>query len=221
MGKQAGFTENARRKAQIHELITVSYHEAGHVIYGLLHFMKIDQAFLFESKTIKGRINGLTHFDSILNPGELFDSDLIAGRVNAEVCMHYAGLVAEKHLFKMTSGSDKFPLFLKDGSEDDIYEVAQMIKKHNLALPGKKRYAYKKKLMKETLSELQNNWKAVSLVAHVLFEKKKINFLELKELLTKKSADKEFWKEQFKTINYIFDNRDTLDEKKLKSILLI
>jgi hypothetical protein len=221
MAGGAGTLENIRRKfARTHELIFVSYHEAGHAVYGLLHTMMIGPVYVFESKREK-RIWGMTHFESILDSKDITDPDLISERLHSEICMQYAGLTAEKYHYKTMSGSDKFPMNLKYGSESDTSAAAVLIKQFNLAPPGRKRYAYKKKLIKETLHELQDNWDDVTLVAHALFNKKRLGFSELRDLLTKKSKNKSFWKEQFKTINYIFDNRDALDEKDLKSILSI
>lgn len=221
MAGGAGTLENIRRKfARTHELIFVSYHEAGHAVYGLLHTMMIGPVYVFESKREK-RIWGMTHFESILDTKDITNPDLISERLHSEICMQYAGLTAEKYHYKTMSGSDKFPMNLKYGSESDTSAAAVLIKQFNLAPPGRKRYAYKKKLIKETLCELQDNWDDVTLVAHALFNKKRLGFSELQDLLTKKSKNKSFWKEQFKTINYIFDNRDALDEKDLKIILSI
>ncbi len=210
--------DNLRKKAQVHELITVSHHEAGHAIYGLLHFMRISEVYLLESP-IKDRINGITHFDSLLNSKGTETVTLTQECLNNEICMYFAGLAAEKHLFKITSGMDQFPRFLKNGCQEDIAEISKLIKKYDLAPPGKKRYAFKKKLFSETLNELQANWDGVTLVAHALFKNKRLNYQELKELLTKKSSNKDFWKSQFKTINYIFEYQDSLTEREIKSII--
>ena len=208
-----------KKFAKMHELILVSYHEAGHAVYGLLNFMKIDPVLIFEAKKPK-LMWGLTHFSSVLDEDYIIDEVLVAERVRAEICIQYAGLAAEKHLFKLISGSDKLPMSLKQGAVDDTAAAASLIKKYNLSPPGKKRYIYKKNLIKETSNQLYNNWEDVTLVAHALFEKKKLNFSELQLLLNKKSKNKSFWKEQFKTINYLFDNKGSLDIKEIKSIFL-
>ena len=221
MANGAGTLEHTRRKfARTHELIFVSYHEAGHAVYGLLHFMMIGPVYVFETKKQK-RIWGMTHFESMLDSKKITDDSLILDRLHSEICMQYAGLTAEKYHYKTISGSDKFPMDLKQGSESDTFAAALLIRQYNLAPPGRKRYTYKKKLIKETLNELKDNWDAVTLVAHALFEKKRLSFLDLQNLLIKKSKNKSFWKEQFKTINYIFENRDSLDNKELISILSI
>lgn len=221
MAGAADSVHNLRRKfARTHELIFVSYHEAGHAIYGLLHSMMIGPVYVIESKKEK-RIWGITHFESVLDDKKITNEDLIAERLHAEICMQYAGLTAEKYHYKSISGSDKFPMNLKYGSESDTSAAAALIKEYNLAPPGRKRYAYKKKLIKETFYELQDNWDDVILVAHALFNKKRLGYVDLQQLLTKKSKNKSFWKEQFKTISYLFDNRAALDEKDLKIILSI
>jgi hypothetical protein len=203
--------------AKCSELLSTIYHEAGHTIYGLLHFIKIETVYVSEDKTSK-RIEGFTHYNfSTLE--NIKDPILLLNRINAEIGLFYAGLAAEKYYFKIASGSDKFPLFLRDGSSYDTYSVSNIIKKYNLAPPGRKRYDFKKKIIKDANQELQNNWEAVILVAHALFKKKKLCFLEIKTLLTKKSKNKEFWRNQFKIINYCCDNEHTLDEKDLKCMI--
>lgn len=206
-----------KRVAKTHELISTAYHEAGHTVYGLLHFMKIETVYIFEGK--KSRIDGFTYYEypdfTMIQDPELFSLLL-----NAEICMKYAGLAAEKNNFKEISGSDKFPMVLRDGSSDDTLAAAKLIKVYNIVPPGKKRYSYKKKLVRQITQELQNNWDAVILVAHGLFQKKKLYFSDLKDILTKKTENKEFWKEQFKNISFIQENYDILDEKSLKSFLI-
>lgn len=214
----AGSIGNIRKKFhETHELISTSYHEAGHTIYGLLHFMKIESVSVFEDRKSK-RIEGFTHYNSPAIT-DLQDVDLFNERLHAEIGLSYAGLVAEKRHFKMISGSDKFPMFLRDGSSNDITSAAALFQKYGLVEAGRKRYNYKQKLIKFLDQELQEHWDAVTLVAHSLFKKKKIYYPELKTLLSRKAEDKEFWKKQFKGIDYIYDNAEALDEKELKSIL--
>lgn len=213
-----GSIAEIRKKAyEIHELISTSYHESGHTIYGLLHCMKIEPVYVFEEKKSK-RIGGLTHYDSP-SLDKIEDPTLLFNRIKAEIGLSYAGLAAEKHHFKITSGSDKFPLFLREGSYHDTLSASQLIQKYCLTPTGKKRYAYKKKIIKEVTQELCEHWDAVTIVAHALFQKKKLYFSDLKTLLTRKSKNKEFWKNKFKLINSFYDKDLLLDEKKLKYIL--
>lgn len=211
--------DDIRRKVTYtHELISTAYHEAGHTIYGLLHHMKVEMVQVFEDKKSK-RICGYTHFNYPFAV-EVDDSNLCYKLMKAEICVNYAGLAAERYHFKNVSGSDKFPAFWKNGSSSDTMAAAALIKQYNLAPPGRKRYNFKKKLIRETHRELHCHWEAVVLIAHALFRRKRLYYSDLKELLTKKSENKEFWKEQFKSINNIFENGDDIDENSLKSILL-
>jgi ATP-dependent Zn protease len=213
-----GSIGNIRKKFhETHELISTSYHEAGHTVYGLLHFMNIGPVLVFEDKKSK-RIHGFTHYDPS-QLSQIQDPVLFSDRLHAEIGLSYAGLVAEKRHFKMISGSDKFPMFLKEGSSHDFAEAATLFDKYNLSEPGRKRYKYKQKLLKLVDQELQEHWDAVTLVAHGLFKKKNIELSELKVLLTRKTEDKEFWKKIFKVHDQMYSNSEPLDEKDLKSIL--
>jgi len=215
----SGTIDKVRKKVTYtHDLISTSYHEAGHVVYALLHCMKVPLVYVFENKKYK-RIDGFCHYESVRELPDIQDEILFAKQLNSEICIKYAGLTSEKYHFKTISGSDKFPMVLRDGSSNDTVTAAALIKQYNLVPPGKKRYSYKKALIKETLSELRQHWDAVTVISHALFNKKRLSYEDIKKLLTKKTKDKEFWKNQFKIIDYIFDHVDALDEKYLKSIL--
>ena len=211
--------EIRKKVTKTHELISTAYHEAGHTVYALLHHMFVQSVYIFEHKKWK-RIHGFTHYNSP-SVSSIKDSDLQQSLLINEIKLSYAGLTAEKYHFKCISGSDKFPMFLKDGSSDDTLSAAALMKKYNLAPPGKKRYNYKQKLIRETLHELQLHWDAVTVIAHALFKHKKLSFEDLRLLLTKKTRNKKFWTEQFKEISFIYENAATLDEKQLKYILSV
>jgi hypothetical protein len=215
-----GSLNDLRKKITLtHESISTSYHEAGHVIYGLIKGWKIEAVTIFELKKTK-RINGFTHYSDPPNLPKSRDSEIFEHFIVSEIGLKYAGLVAEKCHFKKMSGSDKFPLFLRDGSSDDTLSAAALIKTYNLAPPGRKRYSYKKKLIRETQVLIEENWDAVTAVAHHLFKKKRLTFEDLRKILTKSGINKKYWKTQFANITYIYENSGGLDEKELKIILL-
>lgn len=201
-----------------YDLISTSYHEASHTLYALLHFTKVPLVYVFENKKNK-RIEGFCHYEPIKKLSDIKNSELLALLLKFEICLKYAGLVSERYHFKNISGSDKFPVLLKDGSSNDLSSAADLIKEFNLSPPGKTRYSYKKKLMSQTLSEIKEYWDDIILIAHGLFNRKRLNFLDLEQILTKKSSNKIFWKKQFKIINYISTNCDSLSEDNIKLIL--
>ncbi len=219
MAKGSGSIAEIRKKVtKTHEFISTSYHEAGHTVYALLHLMRVSSVNVFENKKLK-RVHGNTYYDYPSDFDEIQDPDLLNNLVRAEVGISYAGLIAEKTLFRSISGSRQTPTFISDGSADDNRAAREVIKKYNLAPPGPKRYAYKQQIMREVQQELHTHWDAVTLVSHALFKRHRLSFDDLRELLTKKSQNKKFWKEQFKKISYFYDNNQNLDEKDLKSIL--
>lgn len=220
MAKGTGSIGEIRKKVtKTHEFISTSYHEAGHAIYALLHLMKVSSVSVFENKKLK-RIDGMTYFDYPSDLDTIKDLELVTILVRIDIGIRYAGLIAEKSLFKSISGSPKTPTFISHGSSDDNQGAIQLIKEYNLAPPGIKRAAYKNKLLREVQHDLHVNWNDVTLVAHALFRHRKLSYQDLQELLTKKSRNKKLWKEQFKKINYFCDNNEVLDKKDLKSILL-
>jgi hypothetical protein len=218
MAKGTGSIGEIRKKVtKTLELISTSYHEAGHTIYALLHVMKVYSVSVFENKKLK-RIHGSTYYNYPIEFGSIQNLELLELLARADIGLSYAGLIAEKILFKGISGSSQIPQFISAGSTDDNESAREMIKKYNLALPGKKRMSFKIKLMREVQNELYQHWDDVTLVSHALFQYRKLSYQDLQYLLTRKSKNKKFWKEQFKNINY-FHNNEALDELDLKSIL--
>ena len=218
VNKNSASIGNLRKKShEIHGFISASYHEAGHVVYGLLHFIKIECTTVFEDKKFK-TIEGITyHHCPDLAP--LTDAGLLNDLLHIEIGFNYSGLLAEKRYFNLASGSRNFPMFLKSGSSADINRAARLFKKYNLIEPGRKRYEYKQKFIKKVDRELQNNWDDVVIVSHALFQKKKLSFEDLKLLLTKKSKNKIFWKNQFKLIDLCYQDDSDVDINKLQYIL--
>lgn len=202
MAKGASIGEVRKKVTKIYELITTSYHEAGHTIFALLSYMKVNSVYVFEHKMLK-RIHGFTQYESHdLDKDHIFFNILL----EQEIGLSYAGLLAEKYHFKSISGSDQIPMFIKEGSSDDLSTIRKIIQKYNPAPSGKKRYAYKQKIARKTLSLLIKYWDAVDLIAHALFKHKKLSYQDLREILTKKSRNRKFWKEQFRVISQTFDN---------------
>jgi hypothetical protein len=220
MAKSTGSIAEIRKKVtKTHEFISTSYHEAGHTVYALLHMMRVTSVSVFENKKLK-RIHGNTYYDYPSDINSIQDPELLNTLVRAEVGISYAGLIAEKSLFRSISGSRQTPMFISDGSSEDNKAARLIIKKYNLAPPGVKRTAYKRKLMREVQHDLHTHWDAVTVLSHALFKHRKLSFNDLQELLTKRTRNKKFWKEQFKKISYFYSNNETLDEYDLKSMLL-
>lgn len=215
MANSKGSISDIRKKiTRTHDLISTSYHEAGHAIYSLLCGMRVPYVCVFINKKNK-RVQGLCHYE-LPDLDKLQDPQVIYTLVNNEIGIKYAGLTAEKYFFKIICGSDKFPKFLKDGSSDDTLEAARLIRKYNVVSPGKKRYDFKKKKINQVLHELQYYWDDVTSLAHLLFTKKRLYFSDIRNILIKKSPNNKFWKQQLKIISDIFDKDMHLDEKYLK-----
>ena len=206
-----------RKVSKSYETISAAYHESGHVICSLLRHMKVESANIYEDKKIK-QICGLT----IFYPYDIkqFNQQLANYFLISEICINYAGLVVEKIFYKKISGSDKFPSFLKDGSSHDTQAAAKLLKKLSFISPGRQRFLYKQKLTKQLFNLLESYWLDIELIAHDLIQKKKINFNQIKSLLTKKSNNKIFWRQRFKAISYILrHDGKPLDDQAVKIII--
>lgn len=206
--------ETTVKLSQNHSMISTCYHEAGHTIAGLLMFMKVPSVSVEKARRISGETNyEMIDDDAVSNAELLYYFDI------AQLNIYYAGMVAERILYKDITGSSIWPKVLKEGCEDDISNAAIIIKKKNLAPPGKPRYNFKKKIMRNLSDLLLKHWDGVKLISHALFEKKRLSHDDLKEILIKKSDNKEFWKQQFKYINLYVDQNKSLDSKDIRIIL--
>lgn len=199
MAKGASIAEVRKKVTKTYELIATSYHEAGHTIYALLHYMKVNHVYVFEHKIFK-RIHGVTQYESRDVDRNSVDFLLM---LEQEIGLSYAGLLAEKHHFKSISGTDQVPMFIKEGSSDDLSAIRKLLQKYNIVPAGKKRYLFKQKVARKTTGILVKHWDAVDVIAHSLFKSKKLTYQDLKYLLTTKTNDKKFWKEIFKDIEAI------------------
>lgn len=218
MTNSAGSSLNIRKQiSKIHDTISTSYHEAGHALYSLLHGMKVYSVTISQNKKNK-RIQGVCFYE-IPEISLITDPVLFYKIASTEVGIKYAGLISEKYFYKTISGSNKFPISLKEGSSDDTLSATAIIKKYNIVEPGKERYKFKKKIINKVSKDLTDNWQDVILLAHSIFEKKKITYLDICKILTTKSNNKKFWKQKFKNIDAIFNNLESLDEQELKIIM--
>lgn len=203
-----------------HELITTCYHEAGHTISSLLNFSIVSSVGTEISKDKRsGKDLGFTNFECVLEVDVVKNKELLNKLLISEIHINYAGLAAEKIFYKDICGTDKLPMVLKHGSYMDRDRVSDIIKKYDLAPPGKKRHLYKKKLFLESQKAIENFWDDVKLVARNLFNRKKIYYSDLQQILVKKSRNKIFWKQRFKDISIIFEASKTNDEAFIIDIL--
>jgi hypothetical protein len=200
---------DTKKLSREYDLIFVAHHEAAHAIVGLLRFFKVS----FVSTGVENeRIFGVTDFELV--DEEDVESKIIQDYIiKSAIYMSYAGLVAEKILYRELCGSDNFPMVLREGSSPDITEAAALISKFNLAAPGAPRQAYKRKIIKELTSLLKEYWEDIRLVSHFLYKKKKITEEELRTLLIKKSKNKTFWKNRFKKIDFLLGQEDLPDDE--------
>lgn len=203
-----------QKLSQDYELISTCYHEAGHTLIGLLRFMKIPAVTVnYTAKSVEG----FTHY-------EMCDQEIDDEKINnyllmSEIYISYAGLVAEKIHYKDICGADKLPMVLKEGSSPDILSAADIIRRNNVAAPGKKRQLFKQKIYKELAIDLKKHWQEIKLISHALYKRKRLDWEDLEDLLIKKSTNKKFWKERFKEIAILVDSPEELDEKEIRSYL--
>lgn len=218
--KQLPKVSNNSKLAIEFQAITTAFHEAGHTIAALLSYSTVSAvAVEIDHKKKAGQDLGYTHYEPFVGPEDIEDGQFQINLVISEIFINYAGLAAEKLFYKEICGTDRLPMFVKYGSYQDRNVASALIKKYSLAPPGKKRYGFKKKMFSQTQRTLFKHWGDVKLVAHALFQRKKLYHQDLKDLLSKKSVNKKYWKEQFKKISVLFDSNEELHERDIKKLV--
>jgi len=205
-----------------YELIAMSYHEAGHAVCGLHNYMYVSGANVM---TPKKREGGTMYYaygyfeefsNSIVEDEELYKILLIF-----EIQTLYAGLIAEKMYYRDICGSSRFPNHLKDTSPDNDTAVASaLIRKNKLAGPGKQTFLLKKQIRYDVEQMLAEHWDAVKVVAHFLYQKKRLTFDEMKYALTRRTERRDFWKDKFKKIKLIHNDKTNPTEDIVKDLVL-
>jgi hypothetical protein len=195
------------------ETISCCWHEAGHVLFGLLRYFKITSV----SVSYVQVIEGITHYRGLERQD--LDPSLLELLAIDEVRMSYAGLVAERLYYRDICGSNKFPASLKEGWNTDFKAATDTIKRHNLAPAGAKRAAFKRHLQSQLHAIMIEHWVDLKLIAHAIYKTKRLSFDDLKALLTKKSVNRKFWKERFREIEMLFAQSETIDSSEIMAIL--
>lgn len=214
--KKANYSNLKTKQAKDYELIALAYHEASHAIIATFHFMKISSIRISNEK----EMDGLTEWENFFHAEYIIqDLQLQKLMISNEIDVFYAGFVGEKIYYKDISGSERFPQTLKYGSENDIAKASNLIKKYSLALPGKDRSKLKKSIQSDISRLLIENWDAVKAVAHALYQRRKLNFDDLKLILTKKTKNKLLWKEKYKQIELLYEHKEKINESELKIII--
>jgi len=192
-----------KKQANDYRIIALCYHESGHVICAIHNCIKVMSASIIPIASDLGETRYETVYE-LLDLDDLKEDRNVKKFVKSEIQFLYAGLIAEKIYYKDICGSDKFPMHLKEGSFNDIQIISGLISKYSLADPGPERFAFKKEMQDETKKILTEHWETVKLLSHFLYNRKYIEYNEIKYLLCNKSKEKEFWKDKFKKIKSLY-----------------
>jgi hypothetical protein len=204
-----------RKQSDDYFFIATNFHEASHAITGLHNYFQVYNVNIL-MPAIK---EGTTDF-YIFDNEKIQDEELKYIFLMFELQTIYGGLIGERLYYKDITGSDRFPSHLKSGSASDTFQAAALIRKHHLAKPGKNTHLLKKRIQNDVEELLLEHWDAVKVVAHALYKKKKLNFEELRNLLTKKTNHNDFWKDRFKKIKSIYNDNNIPKDQILKDLVL-
>lgn len=184
------------------ELILMSWHESSHTVIALCNNFEV----CFVSVRNPIEKDGKTNF---YTTDDVEDAELRRLLIVNELETMYAGLIGERILYRELCGTMRYPRHLQIGLSHDIKLASQIIRRHDLAAPGKETAIFKKNIHRKVEKMLLEHWDSVKLIAHTLHKKRRISsFEELRLLLTRKSNEKEFWREKFSKIKLIYGGKD-------------
>jgi hypothetical protein len=203
------------KDASDYELIFMSFHESAHTIVALHNFFQVYYVNVRDDVVKDGSSLWYTSY-------RIGDSELKKTILLLEIQVEYAGVLGERIVHKDLTGSQKLPMNLRVGVSYDIKLASNTIRNNNLAEPGKDTANFKKNIQKKTEKILLEYWDDVKLLAHTLYDKRKLQYLELKNLLVRKSKNKKFWKDRFSKIEriYVYDGNNHPDDNVIKKIIL-
>lgn len=195
-----------KKQAFDYELIASCFHESAHVVMALHNYFRVFNVNIFSPK----RREANTDYYVYNYAG---DNELIKHKfLTLELETFYAGLIGEKIYYKDICGSSKFPMHLKIGSSFDTNSASNIIRENLMALPGKPTLMFKQEIRSNVEKIILDNWDAVKALSHALYQKKRLTFDELKYILTRKTENREFWKDKFKKIKLIHSESITEEE---------
>ena len=215
LATKANKVSDVRKQSCDYNLIATTWHESGHVICALSNFLYVYSVNVMDLKDTFG----YTGYD-IYEVQSLEDEELKKILLISEVQTLYAGLIAEKLYYKNICGSDAFPMHLKISSSEDTKTAASIIRNNSLAKPGRQTYVFKKQMKDDVERFLTDHWDAVRVVAHALYKKVRLSHNDLKYLLTRKTNNPEFWKDKFKKLKMVHNDKVPPSEGEIKEILL-
>jgi hypothetical protein len=208
---------DGRKANKIHsfdyERIFMCYHESSHILISIINFFKVFSANVMTENDKEGSTNFYNYIYE-----DFDDLELRNHLINCEIQILFAGLIGEKIHYKDICGSEKFSLYLRLGSSSDLKTISNLIKKYNLAIAGKNRKKFKNNLISETNILLETYWKDVKLLSHALYRRRKLNYSEIKYILTKQSENKIFWSERYDKISILNDGRRRFSEESIREI---
>lgn len=200
-------------------LIAASFHEASHAIIYLYNLIKVFNLIITVDREVIRFTGGLAEYSIVLDYDHIEDIELRNKLLILELKGLCSGLLGEKIYYNDICGSQRFPAHLRAGASGDIAEASNLIRKYDLASPGKNTTILKKQIEKEVKSILLEHWEEVKIIAHALYKHRKLSFSDLKNLLCKKNKNKVFWKAKFKDIDILHHDTIALSEEEIKNKL--
>lgn len=209
----------AKKQSLDYLMIAAAHHESAHTLIYLYNLIKVFNVSISSDREMIKFTGGLAEYLLILDYDCIEDIDLRNKLLTSELMGLYSGLLGEKAYYHDICGSQRFPTHLSAGASGDIMEASNLIRKYDLASPGKNTTILKKQIEKKVKSVLLEYWADVKIIAHALYKYKSLSFEDLKNLLCKKNKNKVFWKTRFKDIDILHHDTIQLSEKDIKKKL--
>jgi len=174
-----------------YEELSTCYHEAGHIIYALLCFCKVDKAEIVNFNEAYVYYNVPEYWAT---KNKTKQTSLII----KEIGIRYAGVLSEKIFYENLHGNSNLPIEIRIGSSLDFKSASGLLSKYNIKKAGDERTYFKNKIKRKVFKKLKDNWNSIALIANLLLKDKIITFDKLKKVLIKNNKK---WNSVFKKIN--------------------
>jgi hypothetical protein len=185
-----------------YDKISTSYHEVGHIICAIYHYLKPHELKIFKEAD-NYHYEGIAVYESYSDFLSKARKQDVKKLCYSEISISYAGTVAERLLFSRISGKNKLLKVLHGFSTEDFKEVNYIINKYNLAKPGRLRKRLKSKITTYTENVLTTFWQDVELLSYKLISKGSLKEKEIRSLLVNESTNKKVWTHRYKVIDQL------------------
>lgn len=183
------------------EKIATAYHEAGHIIIGLINAIHVKSATIYDKK-----IGGVTTFNKF-DLSQITDHNLKMSLASSYLHTFAAGPEAEVIFYKDLTGASKISKALRSGAQHDNLQINKLVALYSLKSDTQTRRNIKNIVNKNVALKLRQCWKEIKAVSHLLYSKEYLSFEHIKKAILRCTDNVDFWNGKFDSIESIYEGK--------------